>query len=92
MSAGDNEPVPADTPVDDLPDELATIGDLGEHRDRLAARVDMLETTGAPEDHVADVRADLERVDEWLERERDRARLRSGLMNAAKAKRDGSDR
>lgn len=91
MSAGDDEPVPLDTPVDDLPDELDTIGDLETFRDGLEARVEMLETTGAPEDHVDDVRDDLARVDDWLEGELDSARLRSAFRNAAKAKRDGSD-
>ena len=91
MSAGDNEPVPTDTPVDDLPDELATIGDLEEHRDRMETRIEMLESTDAPEDHVDDVRADLERVDEWLDEELERARLRSAFENASKVKRDGGD-
>lgn len=91
MSTADESP-PTDTPVDDLLDELATIGDLREHRDRLAARIEMLESTGAPEDHVDDVRADLERVDEWLDEELERARLRSAFENASKVKRDGSDR
>ena len=90
MSAAD-EPPPADTPVDDLPDELATIGDLREHRDRMEARIEMLETADAPEDHVDDVRADLERVDEWLDEEIERAQLRSAFENASKVKRDVGD-